>query len=177
MDEFFSPDDIRALMVRCETDRQRVILFLCYNYGLSVDEALELKAGQFMLKPDYVLFNFTRKLTLKAHTYKIQFENYRLFYRVLNKLQDHEPLLHKDKNLPITEAIVGKDLFDLAVSINKKITTDQLFDSHLYWLFRKGVGFSQAVEEYGVSPSTSNKPFKLWEKAMIAGKAWPFLLE
>jgi len=175
MEEFFSPDEIRALMSRCESDRQRVILFLLYNYGLSIDEALELKAGQFIVKPDLIRFNFTRKLTGKTHSYKIQFENYRLFYRVLNKLQDYEPLLHKDKNLPISDAMVKKDLFDMAVTLNRKITAGQLFDSHLYWLFRRGVSFSQAVEEYGIS--LSGKPFKVWEDAMVAGRLWPFLLE
>ena len=175
MEEFFSPDEIRALMSRCESDRQRVILFLFYNYGLTIEEALDLKAGQFMLKPDYVLFNFTRKLTGKMHTYKIQLENYRLFYRILNKLQAHEPLLHKDKNLPISDAMVKKDLFDLAITLNRKITPSQLFDSHLYWLFRKGVSFAQAVEEYGIS--LSGKPFKVWESAMASGRLWPYLLE
>ena len=175
MEEFFSPDEIRALMSRCESDRQRVILFLLYNYGLSIDEALELKAGQFIVKPDLIRFNFTRKLTGKTHSYKIQFENYRLFYRVLNKLQDYEPLLHKDKNLPISDAMVKKDLFDLAVIMNRKITPGQLFDSHLYWLFRRGVSFAQAVEEYGIS--LSGKPFKIWESAMLTGRLWPFLLE
>jgi integrase len=175
MEEFFSPDEIRALMSRCESDRQRVILFLLYNYGLTIDEALELKAGQFIVKPDLIRFNFTRKLTGKTHSYKIQFENYRLFYRVLNKLQDYEPLLHKDKNLPISDAMVKKDLFDMAVTLNRKITAGQLFDSHLYWLFRRGVSFSQAVEEYGIP--LSGKPFKVWEEAMVAGRLWPFLLE
>jgi len=175
MEEFFSPDEIRALMSRCESDRQRVILFLLYNYGLTIDEALELKAGQFIVKPDLVRFNFTRKLTGKTHSYKIQFDNYRLFYRVLNKLQDYEPLLHKDKNLPISDAMVKKDLFDMAVTLNRKITAGQLFDSHLYWLFRRGVSFSQAVEEYGIP--LSGKPFKVWEDAMVAGRLWPFLLE
>ena len=175
MEEFFSPDEIRALMSRCESDRQRIILFLLYNYGLTIDEALDLKAGQFIVKPDLVRFNFTRKLTGKTHSYKIQFENYRLFYRVLNKLQDYEPLLHKDKNLPISDAMVKKDLFDMAVTLNRKITAGQLFDSHLYWLFRRGVGFSQAVEEYGIP--LSGKPFKVWEDAMVAGRLWPFLLE
>ena len=175
MEEFFSPDEIRALMSRCESDRQRVILFLFYNYGLTIEEALDLKAGQFMLKPDYVLFNFTRKLTGRMHTYKIQLENYRLFYRILNKLQAHEPLLHKDKNLPISDAMVKKDLFDLAIALNRKITPNQLFDSHLYWLFRKGVSFAQAVEEYGIS--LSGKPFKVWESAMASGRLWPYLLE
>lgn len=175
MEEFFSPDEIRALMSRCESDRQRIILFLLYNYGLTIDEALDLKAGQFIVKPDLVRFNFTRKLTGKTHSYKIQFENYRLFYRVLNKLQDYEPLLHKDKNLPISDAMVKKDLFDMAVTLNRKITAGQLFDSHLYWLFRRGVSFSQAVEEYGIP--LSGKPFKVWEDAMVAGRLWPFLLE
>jgi len=175
MEEYFSPEEIRSFMGRCDSDRQRIILFLFYNYGLTIEEAIELKAGQFMRKPDYLLFNFTRKLTKKAHTYKIQYENYRLFYRVLNKLQDHEPLLHKDKSGPVTEAIVKSDLFDLAVVLNRKITVSQLFDSHLYWIFRKGVGFSQAVEEYGIS--ISGRPFKVWESAMMAGKMWPFLLE
>ncbi len=175
MEDFFSPEEIRVLMTRCDSDRQRVILFLAYNYGITIEEALELKAGQFMLKPDYLLFNFTRKATGKAHTYKIQLENYRLLYRVLNKLQAHEPLLHKDKNLPISDAMVKKDLFDLAVSVNKKITPGQLFDSHLFWLFRKGVSFSQAVEEYGIT--LSGKPFKIWESAMMAGRLWPFPLE
>jgi transposase len=90
-------------------------------------------------------------------------------------LQDHEPLLHKDKNLPISDAMVKKDLFDLAVTMNRKITPGQLFDSHLYWLFRRGVSFAQAVEEYGIS--ISGKPFKVWERAMLAGRLWPFLLE
>jgi len=175
MEDYFSPEEIRALMSRCESDRQRVILFLLYNYGLTIDEALDVKGGQFMLKPDYVLFNFTRKLTGKTHTYKIQFDNYRLFFRVLNKLQAHEPILHKDKNLPISDAMVKKDLFDLAVIMNRKITPGQLFDSHLYWLFRKGISFAQAVEEYGLS--LSGKPFKVWESAMLSGRLWPFLLE
>jgi integrase len=175
MEEFFSPDEIRALISRCESDRQKIILFLLYNYGLTIDEALDLKAGQFVVKPDLIRFNFTRKLTGKTHSYKIQFENYRLFYRVLNKLQDYEPLLHKDKNLPISDAMVKKDLFDMAVTMNRKITAGQLFDSHLYWLFRRGVSFSQAVEEYGIS--LSGKPFKVWEDAMVAGRLWPFLLE
>ena len=139
MDDYFSPEEIRTVMSRCETDRQRVILFLLYNYGLTADEALEIKSGQFMKKPDYLLFNFTRKLTGKSHTYKIQYENYRVFYRVLNKLQDHETVLHRDKNQPISDTILRKDLFDLAVIMNRKITASQLFESHLYWLFKKGV--------------------------------------
>ena len=175
MEDYFSPEEIRTLMSRCESDRQRVILFLLYNYGLTIEEAVDLKSGQFMVKPDYLLFNFTRKLTGKTHTYKIQHENFRLFYRVLNKLQAHEPLLHKDKNLPITETIFKKDLFDLAVTMNRKITSLQLFESHLYWLFRKGVSFAQAVEEYGLS--LSGKPFKIWESAMVSGRLWPVLLE
>ena len=175
MEDYFSPEEIRTLLNRCESDRQRIILFLLYNYGLTIDEALELKSGQFMIKPDYLLFNFKRKLTGKSHTYKIQFENFRLFYRVLNKLQPHEFLLHKDKNLPISEAILKKDLFDLAVTMNRKITAIQLFESHLYWLFRKGVSFAQAVEEYGLS--LSGKPFKIWESAMLSGRLWPILLE
>ena len=175
MEKFFSPEEIRLLMGRGETDRQRIILFLLYNYGLTMVEALALTGGHFVVKPDYVRFNFTRKLTGKAHSYKIQFENYRLFYRVLNKLQNHEPLLHKDKNVAISEAMVKKDLFDLAVTLNRKITPGHLFDSHLYWLFRRGVSFAQAVEEYGIS--ISGKPFKVWEEAMMAGRLWPFLLE
>ena len=175
MEDYFSPEDIRSLMSRCESDRQRIILFLMYNYGLTTDEALEIKSGQFMIKPDFIYFNFTRKLTGKAHTYKIQFENFRLFYRVLNKLQAHEPLLHKDKNLPISDSMLKKDLFDLAVTINKKITPGLLFESHLYWLFRKGISFAQAVEEYGIA--LSGKPFKVWESAMLSGRLWPFLLE
>ena len=175
MEDFFSPEDIRTFMSRCESDRQRIILFLLYNYGLTIDEALEIKSGQFMIKPDYLRFNFTRKLTGKTHTYKIQFENFRLFYRVLNKLQANEPILHKDKNLPISEGLIKKDLFDLAVTMNRKITPGQLFDSHLYWLFKKGVSFAQAVEEYGIS--LSGKPFKIWESAILSGRLWPFLLE
>ena len=175
MEDFFSPEEVRVLMARCDSDRQRVILFLFYNYGLTIEESLELKAGQFMLKPDYLLFNFTRKVTGKTHTYKIQLENYRLLYRVLNKLQDHEPLLHKDKNLAISDAMIKKDLFDLAVSVNRKITHGLLFDSHLYWLFRRGVSFAQAVEEYGIS--ISGKPFNIWERAMLSGRLWPFLLD
>ena len=175
MEDYFSPEEIRTLMSRCESDRQRIILFLLYNYGVTIEEAVELKSGQFMVKPDYLLFNFTRRLTGKTHTYKIQFENFRLFYRVLNKLQPHEPLLHKDKNLPITETIFKKDLFDLAVIMNRKITAIQLFESHLFWLFRKGVSFAQAVEEYGLS--LSGKPFKIWESAMVSGRLWPVLLE
>ncbi len=175
MEDYFSPEEIRTFMNRCESDRQRIILFLLYNYGLSVDEALDLKSGQFMIKPDYLLFNFTRKITGKLHTYKIQFENFRLFYRVLHKLQAHEPLLHKDKNLPVTETILRKDLFDLAIVMNRKITTNQLFESHLYWVFRKGVSYAQAVEEYGLS--LSGKPFKIWESAMLSGRLWPVLLE
>ena len=162
-------------MGRCETDRQRIILFLIYNYGLTIVEAIDIKASQLLLKQDYLLFNFTRKLTRKAHTYKIQFENYRLFYRIVNKLQAHEPLLHRDKKTPVTEAILNKDLFDIAIVINKKITAENLFESHLYWLFRKGVSFSQAVEEYGLS--LTGRPFKVWENAMMAGRLWPFLLE
>jgi len=175
MEEFFSPDEIRVFMSRCESDRQRIILFLIYNYGISLEESLEIKASQFMLKQDYILFNFTRKITTKQHTYKIQGDNYRLFYRVLNKLKDSEPLLHKDKNASISEGMVKKDVFDLAVIMNRKITPGQLFDSHLFWLFRKGVSFSQAVEEYGIS--ISGKPFKVWESAMVAKKLWPYLLE
>lgn len=175
MEDFFSPEEIRALMVRCDTDRQRIILFLLYNYGLTIEEALDLKAGQFIVNPDTIRFHFTRKINGKSHTYKIKFENYRLFYRVLNKLQAHEPLLHKDKNQPISEAMIKKDLFDMAITMNRKITFEQLFDSHLYWLFRKGVGFAQAVEEYGIS--LSGKPFKIWESAMASGRMWPFLLE
>ncbi len=175
MEDFFSPEEIRAMMVRCESDRQRIILFLLYNYGLTIDEALDLKASQFVVLPDFIRFSFARKLNGKAHTYKIKYENYRLFYRVLNKLQAHEPLLHKDKNLPISDAMVKKDLFDLAITMNRKITPGQLFDSHLFWLFRKGVSFAQAVEEYGIS--LSGKPFKVWEQAMVSGRLWPFLLE
>ncbi len=175
MEDYFSPEEIRTLMSRCESDRQRIILFLLYNYGLTLDEALDVKSGQFMKKPDYLLFNFTRKLTGKSHTYKIQFENFRLFYRVLSKLQDHEPLLHKDKNLPISDTIIKKDLFDLAITMNRKITAAQLFESHLYWLFRKGVSYAQAVEEYGLS--LSGKPFKIWESAILSGRLWPILLE
>lgn len=175
MEDYFSPEEIRTFMSRCESDRQRIILFLLYNYGLTIDEAMELKASQFMIKPDFLFFNFTRKLTGKRHTYKIQFENFRLFYRVLNKLQDHETVLHKDKNLPVSETILRKDLFDLAVVMNRKITTIDLFDSHLYWIFRKGVSFAQAVEEYGLS--LSGKPFKIWENAMLTGRLWPVLLE
>jgi hypothetical protein len=175
MEDFFSPDEIRSFMGRCESDRQRIILFLCYNYGFTVEEALETKAGQFMRKPDYLLFNFTRKLTKKQHTYKIQFENYRLFYRVLIKLSDQDPILNRDKNIAITEAILSKDLFDLAIIFNRKITHEILFESHLYWLFRKGVGFSQAVTEYGLP--IKGRPFQIWEEAMKVGKLWPFLLE
>jgi integrase len=175
MEDYFSPEEIRTLISRCDSDRQRIVLFLLYNYGLSVAEAAELKAGQFMLKPDYILFNFSRRLTGKSHTYKIQFENSRLLYRVLSKLQDHEPLLHKDKNLPISESIIKKDLFDLAVTMNRKITDAQLFESHLFWLFRKGVSFAQAVEEYGLA--LSGKPFKIWENAMLSGRLWPVLLD
>ena len=175
MDDYFSPEEIRTVMSRCETDRQRVILFLLYNYGLTADEALEIKSGQFMKKPDCLLFNFTRKLTGKSHTYKIQYENYRVFYRVLNKLQDHETVLHRDKNQPISDTILRKDLFDLAVIMNRKITASQLFESHLYWLFKKGVSFAQGAEEYGLS--LSGKPFKIWESAMLSGRLWPFLLE
>lgn len=175
MDEFFSPDEIRLLMSRCESDRQRVLLFLFYNYGLSIQEALELKAGQFMVKPDFILFNFTRKITQKQHTFKIQGENYRIFYRILYKLQDHEPVLHKDKNLPITENTIHKDLFDLAILLNKKITPELLFESHLYGLFRRGVSFSEAVEEYGIP--ISGRHFKIWENARLAKRLWPFLLE
>ena len=175
MEDYFSPEEIRTFMNRCESDRQRIILFLLYNYGLSVDEALDLKSGQFMIKPDYLLFNFTRKQTDKLHTYKIQFENFRLFYRVLHKLQAHEPLLHKDKNLPVTATILRKDLFDLAIVMNRKITTSQLFESHLYWVFRKGVSYAQAVEEYGLP--LSGKPFKIWESAILSGRLWPVLLE
>jgi hypothetical protein len=175
MEEFFSPEEVRLFISRCESDRQRVILFLVYNYGLSLEEAIKLKAGQFMVKLDYILFNFTRKITQKQHTYKIQGENYRLIRRALNKLQDHEPLLHKDKNLPVSESMVKKDLFDLAVMMNKKITPGQVFDSHLFWLFRKGVSYSQAVEEYGIP--LSGKSFKVWESAMVAKRLWPFLLE
>jgi hypothetical protein len=175
MEDFFSPEEIRTLMSRCESDRQRIILFLLYNYGLTVEEALEIKSGQFMLKPDYLRLNFTRKLTGKTHSYKIQFDNYRLFYRVLSKLQTHEPVLHKDKNMPISDSVLKKDLFDLAVTINRKVTPGILFDSHLYWLFRKGVSFAQAVEEYGIS--LSGRPFKIWESAMLSGRLWPFLLE
>jgi len=90
-------------------------------------------------------------------------------------LQDHETVLHKDKNLPVSETILRKDLFDLAVVMNRKITTIDLFDSHLYWIFRKGVSFAQAVEEYGLS--LSGKPFKIWENAMLTGRLWPVLLE
>ena len=175
MEDYFSPEEIRILMSRCESDRQRIILFLLYNYGITLEEAIELKSGQFMRKPDYLLFHFTRKLTGKTHTYKIQFEHFRLFYRVLNKLQDHEPLLRKDKNLPVSETILKKDLFDLAVIMNRKITASQLFESHLYWLFKKGVSFAQAAEEYGLS--LSGKPFKIWESAMLSGRQWPILLE
>ena len=50
-------------------------------------------------------------------------------------------LLRKDKNLPVSETILKKDLFDLAVIMNRKITASQLFESHLYWLFKKGVSF------------------------------------
>jgi len=175
MDEFFSPEEMRLFISRCESDRQRVILFLIYNYGISIEEALEIKAGQFMVKPDYMLFNFTRKATLKQHSYKIHGENYRLFYRILSKLQNHEPLLHKDKNLSISEAIIKKDLFDLAVIMNKKITPGLLFESHLFWLFRRGVSYSQAVEEYGIP--ISGRYFKVWENAMVAKRLWPFLLE
>jgi hypothetical protein len=90
-------------------------------------------------------------------------------------LQDHEPLLHKDKNLPISDTIIKKDLFDLAITMNRKITAAQLFESHLYWLFRKGVSYAQAVEEYGLS--LSGKPFKIWESAILSGRLWPILLE
>ena len=175
MEEYFSPDEIRSFMNRCETDRQRIILFMIYNYGFSIEEILEIKAGQFMLKPDIILFNYTRKQTGRHHTAKIQFENFRLLYRIVNKLQAFEPLLHKDKNLPISEAMVKKDLFDLAVIMNRKITPGQVFDSHLYWIFRRGVNFSQAVEEYGIA--LSGKPFKIWQEALAAGRLWPFLLE
>ncbi len=175
MEDYFSPEEIRTLISRCDSDRQRIVLFLLYNYGLSVAEAAELKAGQFMLKPDYILFNFNRKITGKSHTYKIQSENSRLFYRVLSKLQHHEPLLHKDKNLPVSESIIKKDLFDLAITMNRKIIDSQLFESHLFWLFRKGVSFAQAVEEYGLA--LSGKPFKIWESAMLSGRLWPVLLD
>jgi hypothetical protein len=175
MDEYFSPEEIRSFMSRCETDRQRLILFLIYNYGLSLEDILDIKAGQLMFKPDYILFNYSKKATGKQRTVKIQSENYRLFYRVGNKLQAHEALLHKDKNVPISESMVKKDLFDLAVIMNRKITLSQLFDSHLYWIFRKGVNFSQAVEEYGIS--LSGKPFKIWQDALTAGRHWPLLLE
>ena len=175
MEKFFSPEEVRLFINRCESDRQRVILFLIYNYGISLEEAIDIKVGQFMVKPDYILFNFTRKITSKQHTYKIQGENYRIFYRAINKLQAHESLLHKDKNLPISEAMIKKDLFGLAVIMNRKITPTQLFDSHLFWLFRRGVAYSQAVEEYGIP--LSGKPFKIWESAMVAKRLWPFLLE
>ncbi len=128
-----------------------------------------------MVKPDYILFNFTRSETGKQHTYKIQNENYRIFYRALNKLQAHEPLLHKDKNQPVSETMANKDLFDLAIIMNRKITASQLFESHLFWLFRRGVTYSQAVEEYGIP--LSGRTFKIWENAMVAKRLWPFLLE
>ncbi len=175
MEEFFSPEEVRLFINKCETDRQRIILFLIYNFGISPEEAVDIKAGQFMTKADYILFNFTRRLTQKQHTYKIQGENYRMFYRALNKLQTSDPLLHRDKNLPVSEAIIKKDLFDLAVIMNRKITVGRLFDSHLFWLFRRGVTYSQAVEEYGIP--LSGKPFKIWENAMMAKRLWPFLLE
>ena len=175
MEEFFSPEEVRLFINRCESNRQRVILFLIYNYGILLEEAINIRAGQFMVKPDYILFNFTRSGTSKQHTYKIQNENYRIFYKALNKLQAHEPLLHKDKNQPVSEAMINKDLFDLAVIMNRKITASQLFDSHLFWLFRRGVAYSQAVEEYGIP--LSGKPFRIWENAMVAKRLWPFLLE
>ena len=175
MDEFFSPDEIRLFLSRCESDRQRVILFLIYNYGISIDGIIDLKAGQFMVKPDFILFNFTRRNNQKQHTYKIQGENYRIFYRILYKLQAHEPVIHKDKNLPVSENIINKDLFDLAVIMNKKITPELLFESHLFGLFRRGVSFSEAVEEYGIP--ISGRPFKIWENARLAKRLWPMLLE
>jgi hypothetical protein len=175
MEEFFSPEEVRLFINKCETDRQKIILFLIYNYGITVEEAIDIKASQFMVKSECILFNFKRKSTHKQHTYKIQGENYRMFYRAVNKLQAGEPLLHKDKNLPISEAMVDKDMFDLAVTMNRKITTAQLFNSHLFWLFRRGVTYSQAVEEYGLPLSGSS--FKIWESAMMAKRLWPFLLE
>ncbi len=175
MEKFFSPEEVRILINKCVSERQKIILFLIYNYGISIEEAIDIKAGQFMVKPDNILFNFTRKLTNKQHTYKIQGDNYRTFYRAIHKLQAHEPLLYKDKNLPVTAVTVKKDLFDLAITMNRKITYEQLFESHLFWLFRRGVTYSQAVEEYGIP--LSGKPFKIWESAMMAKRLWPFLLE
>jgi hypothetical protein len=90
-------------------------------------------------------------------------------------LSDQDPILNRDKNIAITEAILSKDLFDLAIIFNRKITHEILFESHLYWLFRKGVGFSQAVTEYGLP--IKGRPFQIWEEAMKTGKLWPFLLE
>ncbi|GET29489.1 hypothetical protein [Prolixibacter sp. SD074] len=175
MDEFFSPDDVRNFMNRSTTDRQRLILFLIYNYGITVPEMIQITSAQFMVKREFIIFKFIRESTKKEHHYKIQFENYRLFYRVLKDLQDHEALLHKDKNQSVSEALIKNDLFDVAVTMNQKITAGSLFDSHLFWLFRKGVSFPQAVAEYGIS--MSGKPYKIWEKAMLAGMQWPYLLE
>lgn len=175
MSDYFSPDEVRNFISRASNDRQRLILFLTYNYGISVNEMMAISANQFMIKRDFILFNFTRKKTNKKHTYKIIGDNYRLFYRVIKKLQPHDPLLHKDKNLPISEALLKKDLFDLAVETNRKITPGAIFDSHLYWLFKRGMSFSQAVEEYGI-PLTGRQ-FKIWEQAVADGRVWPLLLD
>lgn len=175
MNEYFAPDDVKNFMSRATSDRQRIILFLGYNYGITIQEMLQLKAGHFMVGQEAILFNFSRAKTEKKHTYKVQHENYRLLYRVLNRMQAHEPLLHKDKMKPVSEALIKKDLFDLAVIVNRKVTPSSLFDSHLYWVFRRGVSYAQAVEEYGVS--LTGKPFSIWEKANLDGRIWPFLLE
>ena len=175
MEEYLSPDEIRSLISRCESDRQKLILYLIYNYGLTPDELIEIKASQFMLKQDLIMFNLYRKFSGKTRTLKLQADTYRLFYRALQKLQAGDPLLHREKAQPVSEAILQKDIFDLAILLNRKITIEQLFESHLYWMFRRGVNFAQAVEEYGIT--LSGRPFEIWQDAQKAGKYWPNLLD
>ncbi|MCT4673426.1 MAG: hypothetical protein ACPGSG_02880 [Prolixibacteraceae bacterium] len=175
MSNYITPKEIQHVINRVKEDQTKVIIFLIYNYGMTPEDITSLIRRNFIIKNQIIRIHFERKKTQSSHVFKIPDYFTSTIYGILKKRDDKQPLLLGANRKRMSITTLENRLFQETLLQNKKLDFKTLWESHLFWIFRKGYNFSEAMKEYGLCHEDNE--WEIWEEATKEKRVFPRLLD
>ncbi|QZT36833.1 tyrosine-type recombinase/integrase [Halosquirtibacter xylanolyticus] len=175
MSNYISPKEIKQVINRTSDDQTKIIIFFIYNYGMTPEDVVQLTRRNFIIQNQVVRIQFDRIKTQTKHVFRIPDYFTQTLYKVLSRRKEKQPFFVGTNRKAMSAATLENRLFDETLHQNKKLDPRSLWESHLFWIFRKGYNFSEATKEYGIKHE--DKEWSIWEEATQEKRVFPRLLD
>ncbi|QZE14716.1 tyrosine-type recombinase/integrase [Halosquirtibacter laminarini] len=175
MEKYISPKVIKQIIYRTEDIQTQLIIFFIYNYGMRPIDILKLSRRNFIIKDQKIRIQFQRIKTATNHVFKIPDYFVQTIYKHIVKRKDNEPLFKGTNKKRMTEVTLENRLFQETLKQNKNLASETLWNSHLYWVFRKRYTLEEAIKEYNITKNS--KAWKIWDDANCEKCSYPRLLD